>query len=447
MSSSKVGLIFQREYLTRVKKRSFILTTVLTPLAMLLFFVVIGFIMAYESQEEKEIAVLDQAGILEGRGLPSSADGYLHYMIRKEDVEALKEDVRSGKYDGLLVIPEIRNLKDRKQTLYYIGEKQLSIDVSTNIERTLADVIRDYKIDAFGFNKDSLDYLRTSVTLDPQPLEEDDEDVSSAASFIAAGIGGAMGFLMYMVVFIYGMMVMRSVMEEKVSRIVEVMISSVRPFDLMMGKVLGVGAVGLTQLAIWAILIPAVYMIAGLAFGLTGAEMGGGMNSAEMAAAGIDPDDIQGKVSMIMNELSAQNWLLIVPLFLFYFIVGYVLYASLFAAVGSAMSDDLNESQALTLPISIPVIIAFYIMFVTVRSPESSLAVWSSIFPLFSPIVMPSRIAFEPPVWQILLSVVLTSACALFFVWLAGRIYRVGILMYGKKASFKELGKWLFYKD
>ncbi|MGA1583472.1 MAG: ABC transporter permease [Saprospiraceae bacterium] len=447
MSSSKVGLIFQREYLTRVKKRSFILTTVLTPLAMLLFFVVIGFIMAYESQEEKEIAVLDQAGILEGRGLPSSADGYLHYMIRKGDVEALKEDVRSGKYDGLLVIPEIRNLKDRKQTLYYIGEKQLSIDVSTNIERTLADVIRDYKIDAFGFNKDSLDYLRTSVTLDPQPLEEDDEDVSSAASFIAAGIGGAMGFLMYMVVFIYGMMVMRSVMEEKVSRIVEVMISSVRPFDLMMGKVLGVGAVGLTQLAIWAILIPAVYMIAGLAFGLTGAEMGGGMNSAEMAAAGIDPDDIQGKVSMIMNELSAQNWLLIVPLFLFYFIVGYVLYASLFAAVGSAMSDDLNESQALTLPISIPVIIAFYIMFVTVRSPESSLAVWSSIFPLFSPIVMPSRLAFEPPVWQILLSVVLTSACALFFVWLAGRIYRVGILMYGKKASFKELGKWLFYKD
>ena len=447
MSSSKVGLIFQREYLTRVKKRSFILTTVLTPLAMLLFFVVIGFIMAYESQEEKEIAVLDQAGILEGRGLPSSADGYLHYMIRKGDVEALKEDVRSGKYDGLLVIPEIRNLKDRKQTLYYIGEKQLSIDVSTNIERTLADVIRDYKIDAFGFNKDSLDYLRTSVSLDPQPLEEDDEDVSSAASFIAAGIGGAMGFLMYMVVFIYGMMVMRSVMEEKVSRIVEVMISSVRPFDLMMGKVLGVGAVGLTQLAIWAILIPAVYMIAGLAFGLTGAEMGGGMNSAEMAAAGIDPDDIQGKVSMIMNELSAQNWLLIVPLFLFYFIVGYVLYASLFAAVGSAMSDDLNESQALTLPISIPVIIAFYIMFVTVRSPESSLAVWSSIFPLFSPIVMPSRLAFEPPVWQILLSVVLTSACALFFVWLAGRIYRVGILMYGKKASFKELGKWLFYKD
>jgi ABC-2 type transport system permease protein len=138
---------------------------------------------------------------------------------------------------------------------------------------------------------------------------------------------------------------------------------------------------------------------------------------------------------------------LIVPLFLFYFIVGYVLYASLFAAVGSAMSDDLNESQALTLPISIPVIIAFYIMFVTVRSPESSLAVWSSIFPLFSPIVMPSRLAFEPPVWQILLSVVLTSACALFFVWLAGRIYRVGILMYGKKASFKELGKWLFYKD
>ena len=447
MSTSKIGLILQREYLTRVKKRSFILTTILTPLAMLLFFGVIGFIMAYESQEEKEIAVLDQAGVLNGRGLPSSADGYLHFSIKKEEPETVKEAVRNGEYDGLLIIPKIKNLKDRKQTLYYISDKQLSIDVSTNIERTMAEVIRDFKIESFGFNKDTLDYLRTNVTIDPQPLEEDDKDVSSAASFIAAGIGGAMGFLMYMVVFIYGMMVMRSVMEEKVSRIVEVMISSIRPVDLMMGKVLGVGAVGLTQLAIWAILIPGVYMVAGLAFGLSGADMGGGMSSAEIAAAGMDPDDLQGKISLFMTELQAQNWYLIVPLFLFYFIVGYVLYASLFAAVGSAMSDDLNESQALTLPISIPVIIAFYIMFVTVRSPESSLAVWSSIFPLFSPIVMPSRLAFEPPVWQILLSVILTTACAVFFVWLAGRIYRVGILMYGKKASFKEIGKWLFYKD
>lgn len=447
MSTSKAGLIFQREYLTRVKKRSFILTTILTPLAILLFFVVIGIIMAYESQEEKQIAVVDEAGVLTGRGLPSSDDGYLHFSIKREDPDLLKESVRSGEYDGLLIIPKIRNLKDRKQTLYYVSDKQLSIDVSSNIERTMADVIRDFKIQSFGFNKDSLDYLRTSVTIDPQPLEEEDEDVSSAASLIAAGIGGAMGFLMYMVVFIYGMMVMRSVMEEKMSRIVEVMISSVRPFDLMMGKILGVGAVGLTQLAIWSILIPAVYMIAGLAFGLSGMDMGGGMSSGEMAAAGVDPDDLQGAIALFMAELKAQNWPLIIPLFLFYFIVGYVLYASLFAAVGSAMSDDLNESQALTLPISIPVIIAFYIMFVTVRSPESTLAVWSSIFPLFSPIVMPSRLAFEPPFWQIALSVVLTAACALFFVWLAGRIYRVGILMYGKKASFKELGKWLFYNN
>ena len=254
-----------------------------------------------------------------------------------------------------------------------------------------------------------------------------------------------MGTIMYMTVFIYGMMVMRSVMEEKVNRIVEVMISSVRPFQLMLGKIIGVGAVGLTQVAIWGLLIPIIYIIVALVLGL---DMNSGqMDGVDMAAANIDPEEIKGMIALAMQELSRQNWLMIVPLFILYFLGGYFLYSSLFAAVGSAMGDDLGEGQALTIPITIPVLISFYIMMVAVRSPHSSLAVWASIFPLFSPIVMPARLAFNPPFWQIFLSIVLLLGTAIFMVWLSARIYRVGILMYGKKVSFKEIGKWMFYKD
>lgn len=441
---NKTWLIFKREYLTRVKKRSFILTTILAPISIVVFFLVVGLIFAYEGQEEKNIVVLDQAGVLEGSGIPSSSN--LHFTVQQGEVEAYKQEVIEEKYDGLLVIPPIANVKERKQTLYYYAEKQLSIEVSSSLANKLEEVIRDYKIKAFGYDKAELDYLRTNVSIEPEPLREEDEDVSSVASVIAAGLGGAMGFLMYMVVFIYGSMVMRSVMEEKTTRIVEVMISSVKPFQLMMGKILGVGAVGLTQLAIWAVLIPAGYFLVALIFGFSGAASQDSQMAAE-AASNIDPDDLESMIMLTVQEFNRLNWWLIGPLFLFFFIVGYVLYSSLFAAVGSAIGDDMNESQALMLPITIPVILALYIMFVSVRSPESPLAVWSSIFPLFSPIVMPSRLAFEPPWWQVALSVVLTAACALLFVWIAGRIYRVGILMYGKKVSFKELGKWLFYRD
>ena len=249
---------------------------------------------------------------------------------------------------------------------------------------------------------------------------------------------------MYMSVFIYGSMVMRSVMEEKMSRIVEVMISTVKPFQLMMGKIIGVGAVGLTQFILWMILIPLISMFVTMVFGFDPQQM---QSQAMTGAQSVDPDDLQMMVSKIFIEVNNMNWWLIIPSFIFYFLCGYILYSSLFAAVGSAVGDDLGESQSLTLPITIPVLLAFYIMFAAVRAPQSSMAVFGSIFPLFSPIVMPSRIVFDVPAWEIAVSMLLLLVTTIFMVWLAGRIYRVGILMYGKKASFKELRKWMFYKD
>lgn len=435
---NKLGLIIRREYLTRVTRRSFILATLLTPLGFAVFFIVAGLIFSYESDDSKRIAIIDQGNIL---NKSIKDDDNLYFKFIDEDIETLRENFDDSEYDGIVVLPAIKNLLDKTYTFYYYSEKQPTLDVETLIQSRISNSIREYKIEQLNMNREELEALNTKVELDPEPIDPEGDDASKLTGAIAAGIGSLMGIIMYFVVFIYGMMVMRSVMEEKTNRIVEVMISSVRPFELMLGKIIGVGAVGLTQVAIWAILIPLTSMLVNLIFGFDTSQM------STASAAEVNPDDMEAMIALAMNEITSQNWLMIFPLFVLYFLGGYFLYSSLFAAVGSAMGDDLGEGQSLTLPITIPVIIAFYIMIVAIQAPNSSLAVWSSIFPLFSPIVMPARLAFDPPLWEILLSVVILLATAIFFVWLSGRIYRVGILMYGKKVSFKELGKWIFYRD
>jgi len=436
---NKLGLIIRREYLTRVTRRSFILATLLTPLGFAVFFVVVGLIFSYESDDSQRIAIVDQGNIL---NKSIKDDENLYFKFVNDNLETLRDDFEDSDYDGIVVLPEITNLLDKTYTFYYYSDKQPTLDVETLIQSRIRSSIRDYKIEQLQLDRQQLEALDTRVELDPEPIDPEGDDASKLTGAIAAGIGSIMGIIMYFVVFIYGMMVMRSVMEEKTNRIVEVMISSVRPFQLMLGKIIGVGAVGLTQVAIWAILIPLTSMLVNLFFGFDTSQM-----DSAAAASEVNTDDMESMIMLAMNEISSQNWLLIFPLFVIYFLGGYFLYSSLFAAVGSAMGDDLGEGQSLTLPITIPVIIAFYIMIVAIQAPNSSLAVWSSIFPLFSPIVMPARLAFDPPVWEILLSVALLIATAIFFVWLSSRIYRVGILMYGKKVNLKELSKWIFYRD
>ncbi|MDX1666442.1 MAG: ABC transporter permease [Saprospiraceae bacterium] len=438
---SKLWLIIQREYLTRVKRRSFILATLLTPLGFAVFFVVVGLIFQYESDEKRRIAIIDKGEVL--KGVIKDAQG-LYFKFVDDDLVSLRENFEQTDYDGILLIPEIKDILDTRLTIYYYSDQQPSLEIQSVIERRIADALRDYKIEALKLQKKELAALDTQIELEPEPISESGEDASKFTGAIAAVLGGVMGMIMYLTVFIYGMMVMRSVMEEKTNRIVEVMISSVRPFQLMLGKIIGVGAVGLTQLAIWVILIPTVIFLTSLVFGLDSSQS---MDIGQSQGVAVNPEDTEAMLAMALQELGNQNWWVILPLFVVYFLGGYFLYASLFAAVGSAMGDDLGEGQSLTIPITIPVILAFYIMIVAVQSPNSSLSVWSSIFPLFSPIVMPARLAFQPPLWEILTSVLLLIATSIFFVWLSGRIYRVGILMYGKKVSLRELGKWMFYRD
>lgn len=435
---NKLWIIIKREYLTRVQKRSFILATLLTPLAFALFFIVVGFIFSIESDEQQRVAVVDEAGIYTEVGLADEKN--VQFVFEKRSLKELRENFDELDYDGILLIPEIKNVYANSYTVFYYARQNPSPDISSKISGKLSERIRDYKIEVLELDKKSLDALNSKVEIDPEPIEEGGVDSTKLANVVGAAIGGAMGFIMYLVVFIYGMMVMRSVMEEKTTRIVEVMISSVRPFQLMLGKIVGVGGVGLTQLLVWAILIPLMSFLVTLIFGFDTSQM----EAQQAAASGVDADEAQAMITQAMIELRTQNWWVIMPLFIFYFLGGYFLYASMFAAVGSAMSDDMGESQSLTIPITIPVIIAFYIMIMAVESPNSSLSVWSSIFPLFSPIVMPARLAFQPNWWEIVVSMVLLVATCLFFVWLAGRIYRVGILMYGKKVTLRELGKWIF---
>lgn len=439
---NKFWLIVQREYLTRVKKRSFILTTLLTPLAFALLFVVVGVIFSYESDEVKKVAVIDQGGILAGTNISNERN--LIFTRETRSLEELRAIFPETGYDGILLIPEVKNLYAKSYTVYYYSEKNPSPDIDSQIKNKVAGRIRDYKIASLNLEKKQLEALESRVELDPEPIDPNEQDSSKIAGAVGAFMGFSMGFIMYIAVFIYGMMVMRSVMEEKTTRIVEVMISSVKPFQLMLGKIVGVGGVGLTQVAIWAILIPLIATGVNLIFGFDSSSMD---SMANNPAAQVDPEEMEFMIAQGFQELKTQNWWAILPLFIVYFLAGYLLYSSLFAAVGSAMSDDMGESQSLTIPITIPVILALYIMMATVETPNSSLAVWSSIFPLFSPIVMPARLAFDPPVWQIALSVLLLIATSLFFVWISARIYRVGIFMYGKKVTLKELGKWMFYKD
>ena len=438
----KIWLIIKREYLTRVKKRSFLLATLLTPLGILLFIGVVSLIFAYEGDDEKRVAVVDEAGVFPG-GIKDEAT--LRFVKATAPLDSLKQDVRDGEYDGVLVVPPITDLRARDFEVLFYTDETTTPDTKSALRSRVRDAVRDYRAEQLGLDETSLAALNFEVEVEPEAIDEGGREESAMTSAVGAGIGGIMGFAMYFVIFTYGAMVMRSVMEEKTTRIVEVMISSVKPFQLMMGKVVGVGLVGLTQVGMWLVLIPIVVVVAGAIFGLDGTAAAADASSggAEAAAAGMDPEQAASMMEELMAEITAINWWAILPLFVLYFIGGYFVYASLFAAVGSAVGEDMNDAQSLTFPIMIPIFLAFYIMTVAVRSPNSTLAVWSSQFPLFSPIIMPSRLAFGPPFLEVFASVTILIATAVFLTWLSARIYRTGILLYGKKASLKELSKWM----
>jgi len=444
-SMKKLWLIIQREYITRVRKKSFILITLLSPIIMVAIMTLPALLVSFAGEDQQQsIAVVDESGVM---GDKIDNNGKLIFDVREEPLEDLRKRYKELGFDGVLHIPKLEGDASTVKVTYYT-EDQLSLSLENSIERVVADRFEDYKMKLAGYDQEVINSFKTKVALQLKEQYVDEtgqlvEKEKKSSAGVATIIGFVAGFVIYMILIFYGAMIMRSVMEEKTNRIVEVIISSVRPFQLMLGKIIGVSGVGLTQMLTWIILVTVLMSVVGMFISVDPASMQDAMNNPMVQS---QPPQM-GQLEEMLDIVTSQNWGYIIPVFLIYFLGGYFIYSSMFAAVGSAMGDDLGEGQPLTFVVMLPIILSIIMISPVIENPNSSLAVWLSMIPLTSPVIMPARVAFEPPLWQFLVSAVILLASAVLFVWLSGRIYRVGILLYGKKASLKELGKWMFYKD
>jgi ABC-2 type transport system permease protein len=439
---NKIKLIIQREYLSRVRNRAFVLTTILTPLVIVLF--IAGAIyLSLKGKEELKIAVVDSNGFFKDN-LKSTPDIVFDFPV---DVDTTNYDKKG--YSALLIIPKFEGTK--KVDYYIRSKKSIGLGSKELVEEKVNAAIEDEMLQQSGISRKQLDSIHgKSQFADLKPLEEHGSKTQESNQLLAYGIGYSCGILIYIIMLIYGMMVLRGVMEEKTNRIAEVIVSSVKPFQLMMGKIIGIGAVGLTQFLMWVFLIIILSTAAETFIPHDTLEQihtlqqnNGTMPGSSM----IQASESAQRIYAFQHTMSTANWPLIVCSFIFYFLGGYLFYAALFAAVGSVV-EDVQNSQSLTLPITMPIIFSFIIMSIVVYNPDTPLAIWASIIPFSSPIVMLTRIAYgvpgTVPYWQLFTSMAALIAGFLFTTWLAGKIYRTGILLYGKKVTWKEMAKWAF---
>ena len=428
---SNVFIVAKSEFLKRVKTRWFVLTTLLGPMALLVFMVVIGFVSASSMQGgEQTIAVLDRTGVL-FQDL-EDPDGQITFVAPNVPEDSVRSAVIGGRYGGYLLLEE-DIVSGAGEASYFSKDSGGMSFFARKLSNLVRNAVREHRLQEQQVPQEVFDILNADVDVNMVKLSETGETAGGAGAYVAVGF--VMGFLIYITMLIYGSVVMQGVMQEKMNRVVEIIVSSVRPFELLMGKVLGIGAMGLVQMAFWAILIAA-----GVFF------------SGAIIAMFLDPSSLNLPATASQDELLAAADFTIPPLepmlfiwFVAYFLVGYLLYASLFSAVGSAVEQQ-QDAQSLMLPIMLPIILSIIFLQPVIEAPNSTLAVVLSLFPFTSPISMVVRFAVtEVPLWEVSLSFVILLASFFGSIWVAARIYRVGILMYGKKASFKDLAKWVRY--
>ncbi len=440
---NKIKLVIKREYLTRVRKKSFLIMTFLSPIFFGFLIIIPTLIALAGDSDEKLIAVIDATGVYDQKFKNSESIKFEFLPIELEN--ELKENFHITEYYAYMTINE--KLSDNINGFKLVSNSQITIDVREYVQSEMHRVWVDEKLQSYGIeelDKIMREISSSSINISTAKIDDEGFEKETAAE-ISMALSMLFAFLSYFVVFMYGSQVMRGVAEEKSNRIVEVIISSIKPFELMMGKIVGIALVALTQFALWIILTVGVVSVVKNVIP---------DNSDFLAKQEIvvNNSDLDGEVDVatnfdinsIISELKAQNIGMMVLLFVIYFIGGYLIYASLFAAVGSAVDAE-TDSQQFVLPITIPVIIGLYIAMFAFKSPHSSLVFWSSIFPLTSPVVMLARLPFDVPAWEIIVSLVVLVGSFIFSTWFAGRIYRTGILMYGKKVTYKELWKWFKY--
>ncbi len=447
---NKALLILKREYLTRVRKKSFLVMTLLVPVLFGAFTILPAWLAMQDDKEDRTIAVYDASALFLGR-LDDSEYTHFHYVPEDEYLR-LKDDLKNNGFYALLFIPPNVLSSNRVQVF---SDKQVTIDVKQMLDHKLEQLIEADKkkevIDKAGIPdlEKQLAATRTNISVETIKVSEEGTTVKSSTE-IAMAVGYAAGFIIYMFVFIYGTMVMRGVMEEKTSRIVEVIISSVKPMQLMFGKIVGIGLVGLTQLLFWVIIGTAIITgVQTFADGdpAKGVEMSQNlMNTPGIAASPEVQAQQQNMALEVVNMIQNLNLPFIFGCFLFYFLGGFLMYSSFMGAIGSAVDHE-EEAQQLMLPVTMPLIFSIIILFPVVKNPEGALAFWASMVPLTSPVIMMVRVPFGVPIWELLLSMSILVASIFGTIWVAGKIYRTGILMYGKKVNFKEIVKWLRYRN
>ena len=422
----KIWLIIKREYLTKVRKKTFILSTILLPVLYLALIFGSGYISGKAGKQLK-IAVIDSSGLFDQQKLnvvnQQDSSSILYHVT--DSPSTLLNTLEKTTYDGFVVIPANANWETGLPNLPLQANRTIAIESSYAIQKKLNNIWTGVKNEKLGIDESRKRIMEKSVvTISAVNIKDKHAD-----SGVASGIGIISGFLIYIILMIYGSQVMMGVMEEKTSRIAEVIVSSVKPFQLMLGKIVGIGLVAFTQILIWISFILIIYNVTSIGSG----------------------SSMDGMVSQIQNVFTSTNVPLVLFFFVFYLMGGFFFYSSLFAAMGSAVNEDMREAQSLSFPLMIPIIFSMTMIGAVLKDPTGPIAVWGSIIPFTSPIIMMARIPFgvpgTVPWWQLGLSMTMLIAGFIFTTWFAGKIYRTGILMYGKKPSWKEMIKWAFRKN
>lgn len=439
---SKINLIIKREYTTRVMKKSFILLTFLTPILMVGMVSLIVYLGTIKDDKIKTIVVVDKTGLY--RDVLQSNESYTFQFTDATVDELKKQEEQESDFAAVLYITDDLIKNASAATLY--SEKQVNLELKTYVAGLLNKYIEEQKLAAYNIPnlKEMVEKSKTDIDMKTIKWSEDGKDKEASAE-LAILIGMITAFIIYMFIVIYGAQVMSGVVQEKTNRIVEVMISSVKPFELMMGKIIGIALVGLTQVLLWVLLTVAIG--AGVS-----TFVGGDIDPAsiqkmqEMQQMGQVnmPAGVNGEIVDFMSSVAGLNFTQLIILFVVYFLGGYLLYASLFAAIGSAVDNETDTNQ-FSFPVMIPIIFAIYAGIFAAENPEGPLAFWCSMIPFTSPIVMMVRLPFDVPAWELALSISILILSFVGTTWMAGKIYRTGILMYGKKITWGEMWKWLKY--
>ncbi|MBR2931352.1 MAG: ABC transporter permease [Rikenellaceae bacterium] len=441
---SAIGIIIGREFRERVMKKSFIISTILTPLLMVGIMVGTSFIMATNVGEAKRIAVVDRSGVI-APSLTSSES--IAYEPTTQTPEELRAESDEQMY-GFLVIGE--DIVENPSNVALYSYSTSTMEVESAIARDIEEIIEQHRLAEYDIENlpQIMEEVEADVLLRSYKLGEEDEEDKESSSVLAFGLAYIFGFVMYMFVIIYGSMVMQGVIEEKSGKVLEVMVSTVRPYQLMMGKILGIASVAVLQFVIWMVIIfvggslVMQFMMPTDLVESANAISAGTADLAAMEGAGVDPE----MAAMLANATDVGFLVRFFGSFLLYFLGGYLLYAAMFAAVGSAV-DNIQDSQQFQTPITMPIIIGLVVMMFAMKEPHAPLSVWCSMIPFTSPIVMMARLPFDVPMWELLLSLAILAVTFIFMVWVAAKIYRIGIFMHGRKPSYKELWQWITTKD